>query len=450
MVGDATRIPLVQQKIKEVFGVDQVHRTLNSIECVARGASLQAAMLSPLFKVADYEVQEYNLYPVSISYSFGNQEGAEQKVITKELFPLGSSFPSTKTITFDNKKGGMDLLVHYSQGVQIVQGLPTQIAQYKIKEGKPKHDKVSFILRVSNNIHQIPCLESAELQEEWQEEEKIPVKKDTPAQAKPAEQPAEGTPDVEMKEEQKEAPKQEYEIRKKNKKSTQGLGVDSSSHALPPNVRSQFNNLENTWFSEDQKILDLKAIKNELEGFSYDMKNNIDSYGPYEKYVDESLRQQFLNQLSQTVDWIYGEGQTASIEVYRQKLDAFKKIGIPIKNRYRFHSEIEIYLEQFKAFSQEINDKLSTATNLTDQGRSDIISKFTEMESYFNVIKQTISSKPLHEDTGFDIDDVHMKLDTFKQVITQLLNAQPPKEEPKSQPQKEDVEMKEDAPTENK
>jgi len=52
----------------EVFGKDQVFRTLNSLECVARGASLQAAMLSPLFKVSDYEVQEYNSYPVSITY----------------------------------------------------------------------------------------------------------------------------------------------------------------------------------------------------------------------------------------------------------------------------------------------------------------------------------------------------------------------------------------------
>jgi len=63
-----------------------------------------------------------------------------------------------------------------------MQGLPTQVAQYKIKEGHLKHDgKHAFILRVSNNIHQIPCLESADLQEEWVEEEKIPVKKDAPA-----------------------------------------------------------------------------------------------------------------------------------------------------------------------------------------------------------------------------------------------------------------------------
>ena len=125
MVGEATRIPIVQQKCKDVFGFEQVSRTLNSLECVARGCSLQAAMLSPMFKVSDYEVQEYNLYPISITYQFAPAEGEQAKVVTKELFHLGSSYPSTKTITFDHKKGGMDLLVHYSQGVQLLQGLPT-------------------------------------------------------------------------------------------------------------------------------------------------------------------------------------------------------------------------------------------------------------------------------------------------------------------------------------
>jgi heat shock 70kDa protein 4 len=138
---------------------------LNSLEAVARGCSLQAAMLSPNFKVSDYEVQEFNNLPVSISYSFVSQAEEQSKVVVKELFPLGSSFPSTKTITFDNKKGGMDLLVHYTQGTPLLAGVPAQVAQYKIKEGKGKHNntKLSFILRVSNNIHQIPCLESAEL-----------------------------------------------------------------------------------------------------------------------------------------------------------------------------------------------------------------------------------------------------------------------------------------------
>ena len=106
-------MPSVQEKCKEVFG-KEVSRTLNSLECVARGCSLQAAMLSPLFKVSDYKVEEFNQHPVSISYSFFAQGEEQPKVSTKDLFPLGSSFPTTKTITFDNKKGGLDLLVHYT------------------------------------------------------------------------------------------------------------------------------------------------------------------------------------------------------------------------------------------------------------------------------------------------------------------------------------------------
>jgi heat shock protein 4 len=124
MVGDATRIPIVQERCKEVFQKEQVSRTLNSLECVARGCSLQAAMLSPQYKVSDFEVQEFNYLPVSITYQFNQTGDQPTKEVTKELFPVGSSFPSTKAITFDGKKTGMNLLIHYSPGAQLVAGLP--------------------------------------------------------------------------------------------------------------------------------------------------------------------------------------------------------------------------------------------------------------------------------------------------------------------------------------
>jgi hypothetical protein len=81
-------------------------------------------MLSPLFKVADYEVQEFNTYPISITYQFASKDGQQAKTVTKEIFPIGSSFPSTKSITFDQKNAEMDLLIHYSQGADVMQGLP--------------------------------------------------------------------------------------------------------------------------------------------------------------------------------------------------------------------------------------------------------------------------------------------------------------------------------------
>jgi hypothetical protein len=82
-------------------------------------------MLSPLFSVSSFIVEEYNPLPVSITYRFGGNDGIP---VTKELFPKGSMFPLTKTVTFDNKIGDMDLLVHYSPNAEILSGLPNQVA----------------------------------------------------------------------------------------------------------------------------------------------------------------------------------------------------------------------------------------------------------------------------------------------------------------------------------
>ena len=83
---------------------------MNSTDCIARGCALQAAMLSPNFQVASFEVEEYNQEPIGITYKFAGSD----KCITKELFKKGTSFPNTKSITFDNKLGNLELMVHYT------------------------------------------------------------------------------------------------------------------------------------------------------------------------------------------------------------------------------------------------------------------------------------------------------------------------------------------------
>jgi len=110
--------------------------------------------------VANFQVEEYNCEPISITYKFKGTD----KCVTKELFKKGTSFPSTKSITFDNKAGNLDLMVHYADDAALMEGLPTQIAQYVITEGKKdeKTEKVSFTMRVSNNIHNVACLDEVE------------------------------------------------------------------------------------------------------------------------------------------------------------------------------------------------------------------------------------------------------------------------------------------------
>jgi heat shock protein 4 len=56
LVGNASRMPFIGTQLEEFFGMVP-GRTLNASECVARGCALQGAMLSPQFKVRDFEVR---------------------------------------------------------------------------------------------------------------------------------------------------------------------------------------------------------------------------------------------------------------------------------------------------------------------------------------------------------------------------------------------------------
>ena len=49
VVGGSSRVPAVTQALAEAFGMEP-SRTLNAKECVSRGAALQCAMLSPIFR----------------------------------------------------------------------------------------------------------------------------------------------------------------------------------------------------------------------------------------------------------------------------------------------------------------------------------------------------------------------------------------------------------------
>jgi hypothetical protein len=159
--------------------------------------------------------------------------------VTKELFKVASSFPSTKTITFDNKLGDLDLIVHYSDKAKLMEGMPTQIAQYNISEGKKddKTEKCSFAMRVSNNIHNVACLDEVEFIQEWTEEEKIPIKSSpvpptvaTPPKAEEGKKEGKSSEKSKEGEEAKtevpaptvvepsKQPEQEFEIKKRIKK----------------------------------------------------------------------------------------------------------------------------------------------------------------------------------------------------------------------------------------
>lgn len=76
-----------------------------------------------------------------------------------------------------------------------------------------------------------------------------------------------------------------------------------------------------------------------------------------------------------------------------------------------------------------MNERLQ-ATTLTDEQRNNILSKYSEMDAYFNMIRTEVAKKQPHEDLGYSIDDVHYKLESFKSQVNKIFTQPPP--QPKS------------------
>lgn len=51
LIGEASRIPIVIETIKQVFCRQDISRTMNSTDCIARGCAIQAAMLNPMSRM---------------------------------------------------------------------------------------------------------------------------------------------------------------------------------------------------------------------------------------------------------------------------------------------------------------------------------------------------------------------------------------------------------------
>merc|ERR1719158_699428 len=76
MVGGASRVPWVKALCSEAFGGKDLCTTLNADECVARGCALQAAILSPNYKVRDFKVEDQAPFAIDLCWS-GPAEGVK-------------------------------------------------------------------------------------------------------------------------------------------------------------------------------------------------------------------------------------------------------------------------------------------------------------------------------------------------------------------------------------
>merc|ERR1712232_561091 len=79
IVGGAVRVPWVKKMCSEAFGGKELSTTMNQEESVARGCALQAAILSPLYKVRDFIVEDCSPFAINVGWMGSAADSEAQK-----------------------------------------------------------------------------------------------------------------------------------------------------------------------------------------------------------------------------------------------------------------------------------------------------------------------------------------------------------------------------------
>merc|ERR1712190_59138 len=119
IIGGPSRIPSAQAKVLEIIqkyepSVDKMSTTLNGDESVARGCALMCAMLSPNYRVKEFQVQDILTWPITISYPTEKEE-SEKKNIEQLIMQRGNPQPCTAKVMFNKTKNFVFKLQHPTQ-----------------------------------------------------------------------------------------------------------------------------------------------------------------------------------------------------------------------------------------------------------------------------------------------------------------------------------------------
>ncbi|KAH9666141.1 Heat shock 70 kDa protein 14 [Citrus sinensis] len=354
VVGSSSRVPAIIKILTEFFGKEP-RRTMNASECVARGCALQCAILSPTFKVREFQVNESFPFSISLSWKGSapeaqNETGDNQQSTT--VFPKGNPIPSVKALTF-YRSGTFTVDVQYADVSEL--RAPAKISTYTIGPFQStKSERAKVKVKVRLNMHGIVSIESATLLEE--EEVEVPVTKEPEKEAAKMETdevpsdtapPSSSETDVNMQDAKGTADAQVsfwvQTPKKKVKKTNIPVSELVYGGMLPVDVQKAVEK-EFEMALQDRVMEETKDRKNAVEAYVYDMRNKL--CDKYQDFVTDSERELFTSKLQETEDWLYEDGEDETKGVYVAKLEELKKQGDPIEERYKEFTDRSSVIDQ--------------------------------------------------------------------------------------------------------
>ncbi|KAL2286199.1 hypothetical protein FJTKL_07021 [Diaporthe vaccinii] len=345
VVGGGSRVPAVKDRIQAFFGKG-LSFTLNADEAAARGCAFSCAILSPVFRVRDFSVQDVIPYPIEFAWEKAADIPDEDTSLV--VFNKGGVQPSTKILTFYRKQA-FDLEARYVKPDELPGKINPWIGRFSVKGVKAAGGPDDFMickLKARVNIHGVLNVESGYYVEDQEVEEPIP-------EEEPKKEDGEKKDPDAMETDNKEEKPKTRKVKKQVRKGD--LPIVAANLSLDESGKNNLIEKEYSMVMEDKLVADTEEKKNELETFIYELRNKLDEQ--YADLASDEEKEKIKAKLEASEDWLYEDGEDTTKAVYVAKIDEIRALAGPIIQRHFEKVEAERQAVQAKVDAERAAKK---------------------------------------------------------------------------------------------
>lgn len=427
LVGSGSRIPAITRLLASLFRREP-SRKLNASECVARGCALQCAMLSPVFRVKEYEVQD--VIPFSIGFS--SEEAPICKGSNGILFPRGQPIPSVKVLTFQ-RSSSFHLEAFYANLHELPSGVSPKISCFTIGPFQSSHgEKARVKVKVQLNLHGIVSVESATLIEDHVDDSvtrgntHLNVDKmdaECASSSGPSDVFANGV-EASTCTQSKSSHASADGMRKD--RVTRRLEIPVSEHIYGGMTMAELSEAQQKEIQlaqQDRTMEQTKEKKNALESYVYEMRNKL--FNTYRSFASDQERDGISRSLQQTEEWLYEDGDDETEHAYTSKLEDLKTLVDPIENRYK---DEEARAQATRDLRNSIVDYRKSVDSIPPNQQEMIINECNTAEQWLREKTQQQDAMPKNTDPVLWSSDIKSRKEDLDMTCKHILRskASPP------------------------
>ncbi|KAK2441302.1 heat shock protein 70 (Hsp 70) family protein [Trifolium repens] len=386
LVGSGSRIPAVSTLLSSLFKREP-SRKLNASECVARGCALQCAMLSPTYRVREYEVQDISPF----SYELLSDEGPNGVV-----FPKGQPIPNIAILRLQ-RTNLFHLEASYANPQELPPGTDPKISRFTIgpllgSQGSKTKVKV----RLQLNLHGIFSIDSARMIKDHADDhhsnsdamdvDPVPETSDSTNFA------ANGAEDSTNK----CVPPQNPADHSRKDKANRWIPIPVNENiygGMTTAEISEAHDKEVQLAQQDRAVELTKEKKNTLESYVYETRSKL--FNTYRSFASDLERNDISRSLQETEDWLYEDGDDETEHAYTSKLEDLKKLVDPIENRYKDDEERAQAIKELSTLISEIH---KYSDSLPPQYKKSLINDCNNIEQWLKEKVQQQESYPKNID----------------------------------------------------